>query len=91
MNNQDDNNKVNHIETTRKEVVRKLPYKIRLLHDFVPTYTGAGTEYMILGKIVDDHQLEIVEERQGKGQKLWGRLKSNAGWILLENAERLTI
>ena len=28
---------------------------------------------------------EIAEERMGKGQKLWGRLRSDAGWILLEN------
>ena len=34
---------------------------------------------------------EIAEERMGKGQKLWGRLRSDAGWILLENVERAII
>lgn len=69
---------------------RKLPYRIRLLEDSVPLYTEAGTEYVRLGSISDLYNdLEIVEERMGKGEKLWGRLKSNAGWILLEHAEKL--
>ena len=67
------------------------PYRIRLKSHAVPVYTGAGTEYVGLDTISDDRQLEIIEESQGKGQKLWGRLRSNAGWILLEQAERLTI
>lgn len=44
-----------------------------------------------MGTISDDQRLEIIEERWGKGQELWGRLKSNAGWILLENVERAII
>lgn len=44
-----------------------------------------------MGTISDDQRLEIIEERWGKGQELWGRLKSNAGWILLENVERTII
>ncbi len=67
----------------------KLPYKIRLLGDFAELYTGAGTEYVMLGSISDDNRLEIAEERWGKGQKLWGRLRSDAGWILLENTEKI--
>lgn len=70
----------------------RLPYRIRLRDESVPLYTGAGTEYVRVGSISDDfYDLEIAEERMGKGQKLWGRLRSDAGWILLEHAERITI
>lgn len=69
----------------------RLPYRIRLLKHNVPLHTGAGEEYYSLGTISDDHRMEIVEERVGKGQKLWGRLRSNAGWIPLEYARKLTI
>lgn len=70
----------------------KLPYRVKLLTESVPLYTGAGTEYVRLGSITEDsYDLEIAEERMGKGQKLWGRLRSDAGWILLENTEKLTI
>ena len=60
----------------------KLPCGIRLLNAAVPLYTGAGTEYFMMGTIADDHELEIVEEREGKGQRLWGRLRNNAGWTI---------
>lgn len=69
----------------------RLPYRVKLLAESVPLYTGAGTEYVRLGSITEDsYDLEIAEERMGKGQKLWGRLRSDAGWILLENTQKLT-
>ena len=37
---------------------------------------------MKMGTISDDQRLEIIEERWGKGQELWGRLKSNADGFL---------
>lgn len=93
-----DTKAVNNNENSTQEAGRKLagaaglPYRIRLLADSVPLYTGAGTEYVRLGSISDDYyDLEIAEERMGKGQKLWGRPRSDAGWILLEHTERLTI
>ena len=68
----------------------QLPYRVKLLTESVPLYTGAGTEYVKLGNITEDSfDLEIAEERMGKEQKLWGRLRSDAGWILLENTEKL--
>ena len=66
----------------------KLPCGIRLLNAAVPLYTGAGTEYFMMGTIADDHELEIVEEREGKGQRLWGRLRNNAGWIPMDLVEK---
>lgn len=35
----------------------KLPCGIRLLNAAVPLYTGAGTEYFMMGTIADDHEL----------------------------------
>lgn len=85
------NQSENRTETKKSApgILRK-PYKIRLLSDGVPAYTGAGTEYLMLGRISDDHQMEVVEECLGKENKLWGRLGSGVGWILLEHAEKLT-
>lgn len=60
----------------------------RNIHAAVPLYTGAGTEYFMMGTIADDHELEIVEEREGKGQRLWGRLRNNAGWIPMDLVEK---
>lgn len=79
------------METLKREHVSRLPYRIRLLEDFLPLYAGPGREYVKMGTISDDQRLEIIEERWGKGQELWGRLKSNAGWISLENVERAII
>ena len=79
------------METLERKNVSRLPYRIRLSEDFLPLYAGPGREYVKMGTISDDQRLEIIEERWGKGQELWGRLKSNAGWILLENVERTII
>lgn len=79
------------METLKREHVSRLSYRIRLSEDFLPLYAGPGREYVKKGTISDDQRLEIIEKRWGKGQELWGRLKSNAGWILLENVERAII
>ncbi len=79
------------METLERKNVSRLPYRIRLSEDFLPLYAGPGREYVKMGTISDDQRLEIIEERWGKRQELWGRLKSNAGWILLENVERAII
>ena len=79
------------METLERKNVARLPYRIRLSEDFLTLYAGPGREYVKMGTISDDQRLEIIEERWGKGQELWGRLKSNAGWIPLENVERAII
>lgn len=82
----------NREDQTMIERYKRLPYRIRLRSESVPLYAGAGTEYVRLGSLTDDfYDLEIAEERMGKEQKLWGRLRSDAGWILLEHTEKITI
>lgn len=65
----------------------KTPYRIRLLQDSLPLYTGAGTGYIMIGSVSDNGSLEIIEERNGKGAQLWGRLRTCAGWIPLDQTE----
>lgn len=91
MKNQDIKNMTESMNTARTNRTKgpQLPYKIKLRKDPAPLYTGAGTEYIMIGSMADDHQMEIIEERLGKDQKLWGRLKSGAGWIPLETTEKL--
>lgn len=67
--------------------MRKFPYKIRLLEYTETVYAGAGVEYVVIGSVSERNQPEIVEERTGKGAERWGRLKSGAGWIMLDRTE----
>lgn len=60
--------------------------EIKLQKDSIPIYTGAGTQYTRAGSLSErDRPIMIVEESQGKGAQLWGRLKSGAGWIPLDD------
>lgn len=65
----------------------QFPCKIRLLSDSITIYTGAGFEYVTIGSVSDKDFPEIMEVREGKESILWGRLKSGAGWIPLDNAK----
>lgn len=67
----------------------KLPYKIKILKDSVPLYTGAGTQYVRISFISNRDLPVIVEECQGKGASLWGRLQSGAGWIPLDDTSKV--
>lgn len=68
---------------------RTLPYKIRILGDSIDVYTGAGNGYIINGSVSQFDCPEIVEEVSEKGRPVWGRLKSGAGWIALDQTEPL--
>lgn len=51
---------------------------------------GAGTNTAKTGKYTGVGSFTIVEIRAGNGaDKGWGRLKSGAGWISLDFAERV--
>lgn len=70
--------------------MKKFPYRIRLLQDAILVYTGAGIEYVSVGSISAKDRPEIIEEKEGKGAKLWGRLRSGAGWVPLDETEIIT-
>ena len=50
---------------------------------------NAGTDNEIVGVIAQGGAYTIVEEKNGKGAKKWGKLKSGAGWIALDYTEKI--
>ncbi len=65
------------------------PHLVKVTADCLYIRKGAGTNTAKVGKITDRGVYTIVEERQGSGASLWGRLKSGAGWISLDYVRKL--
>lgn len=64
---------------------RTLPYMVRVLIPDLNIRKGAGTNFAKTGKQTGKGVFTIIEESVGTGAALWGRLKSGAGWIALED------
>ena len=47
-------NSRNGMETLKREPVSRLPYRIRLLEDFLPLYAGPGREYVTGKRICEN-------------------------------------
>ena len=62
-----------------------LPYSVRVLISDLNIRKGPGTDYDKTGKQTGKGVFTIVQESIGKGADLWGKLKSGAGWIALED------
>ncbi len=65
------------------------PYLVRITERTLNIRKGAGTNTSKVGVITDGGIYTIVEEKQGKGASMWGKLKSGAGWIALDYTEKL--
>ncbi len=65
-----------------------LPYRVRVFITDLNIRTGPGTGYERTQHIPVGIYT-IVEEADGKGASRWGRLKSGAGWISLDFAEKI--
>lgn len=63
---------------------RKVPYIVRVEVGELRIRKGAGTNYASTASIKDRSVYTIVQESTGPGAKLWGKLKSGAGWIALD-------
>ena len=74
--------------TTGKTTAAFKPYVVKVTTDALNVRTGPGTGYVKVMTIRDRGKYTIVEEQTGKGAKLWGRLKSGAGWIALDYTEK---
>ena len=75
-----------------KQATKKVPYKVQIDIDDLRIRTGAGTNYAATGEHTGRGVFTIVEEKAGKGSTAgWGKLKSGAGWIYLENPDYCTI
>ena len=60
------------------------PYLVRINADALNIRKGPGTNYGKNGCITDKGVYTIVEECEGLGATLWGKLKSGVGWISLD-------
>lgn len=68
----------------------KVPYLVKTTCDVLNIRSGAGTNYKVTGQIKDKKTYTITKVKTGKGStKGWGKLKSGAGWISLDHAEKV--
>ncbi len=67
----------------------QFPCKVKLLVDSVTIYAGMGFEYVKVGSLSAWDSPQIVEIREDNASRLWGRLKSSAGWIPLSETKLL--
>lgn len=77
------------VKKNTEAMVSKCPYLVQITADCLYIREGAGTNTAKVGQITDHGVYTIVEEQKGSGPSLWGRLKSGAGWILLDYAKKL--
>lgn len=68
--------------------VSAVPYIVRVSVNDLRIRTGPGTNYNPAGTIKPG-VYTIVSEATGAGAKLWGKLKSGAGWIALDYAKKI--
>ena len=67
-----------------------VPFKVRVTATDLNIRTGPGTSYAKTGKFTGAGVFTITEVKEGSGSaKGWGRLKSGAGWIALDFAQKI--
>ena len=73
------------------EETSDVPFKVKVSISDLNIRKGAGTDYDRTGKFTGIGVFTIVEVKSGKGSTAgWGRLKSGAGWISLDYAEKIS-
>ena len=66
-----------------------VPYKVQVnTSSGVKIRSGAGTNYEKVGALKNKTAVTIVDESEGQGAKLWGRLSDGRGWIALDYTVR---
>lgn len=73
-----------------KEVTSTCPYKVKITAESLSIRKGAGSNTAKVGSITDKGVYTIVEEKNGQGASLWGKLKSGAGWISLDYVRKIS-
>ena len=65
------------------------PYTVKINRDNYPVYNGPGYEYELINTVGEVGVYTIVEEATEVEGRIWGKLKSGAGWVdlTLLNAE----
>lgn len=64
-------------------------YRVKVNVNVLNIRQGAGTNYKRVGEIKDKGVYTIVQESNGEGAELWGKLKSGAGWIALDYVTKM--
>lgn len=65
------------------------PYRVKVSTSCLNIRQAAGSDTKKVGAIIDEGVYTIVEEKQGVGATMWGRLKSGIGWISLDYVKKL--
>lgn len=65
------------------------PYKVRITADELNIRSAPSTSAITTGSITDHGVYTIVGESNGTGASKWGKLKSGAGWISLDYAQKV--
>lgn len=63
-------------------------YTVQVTADSLNIRKGPGTNFAVNGSITNKGVYTIIEEAAGTGAKLWGKLKSGAGWISLDFTQK---
>ena len=66
-------------------LAKAVPYTT-FLEAEVEIYDGPGFGYDYEGEVGKDNKYTIIQEKIDKRGNLWGKLKSGAGWVVLEEA-----
>lgn len=75
---------------TSKSTNSTSPFKVQISISDLNIRKGSGINYATTGKFTGKGVFTIVETKQGTGSaKGWGKLKSGAGWIVLDYATRI--
>lgn len=64
------------------------PYLVKIKNFNHPIRSGPSLNHPCVGRITDNGVYTIVEESKGNGASCWGKLKSGAGWISLDDTVR---
>lgn len=70
--------------STVQETKSKFPYVVKVTANVLNVRKGPGVNYAITTQIKKNEKYTIVEEANGSGANLWGKLKSGAGYISLD-------
>lgn len=74
---------------TSKTTTVEVPFLVKVSISDLNIRKGPGTDYAKTGKFTGKGVFTILEVKSGKGSTAgWGRLKSGAGWISLDYAEK---
>lgn len=86
-----DNNGVNiYTPNTSTQTASDVPFTVKVSISDLNIRKGPGTDYAKTGKFTGKGVFTILEVQSGQGSTAgWGRLKSDAGWISLDYAERI--